>query len=508
MSGPKADSISITDERAEFERHRRRFSVVRAECARLENEIRELHSVGRELGADGLAEHQEMSSRLEEAQGELRLGSSSGPVATAERVLNETKACRDACRRALEGRKAELVEQYKRAGSHLAEADKERRAVLRMIDGFAARGGDCEEVRRQAEAYLAGNPLPGNPEFQLSRDGARRIEAAAREATAALGAAQNYRNQITGQLERQVVQRLAGDQEAREAQRKAFAERIRSLDPGSEQSSSGGGFDYQWEERFADIEAQIEKLAAAPETREEILGHVRRARACGEEAPRLLHYNTAQFAMSETLKAEKRKRTWQVEIRRLQDSFAPEAGHPAVDALLGELDELSSNTAQGDLDALRSKVSAAKSVAERDRAQRERSEAMIESLREMGYDLVENNTEAAGRWILQKQNDQSYGVLVMSNPQGEALQMQVVRLRQDDISDRERALRDKAREEEFCGDHRQFRESMLSRGFLMSEIKHTSPGLAPMPDLSLEQPSTAGKRGRQSKPAQQQMTRK
>ncbi len=149
----------------------------------------------------------------------------------------------------------------------------------------------------------------------------------------------------------------------------------------------------------------------------------------------------------------------------------------ASNPLTEELKGLLASTAASDLGPQRKRHAAALEGA---RARREREAkrlALLDALRELGYQAGENMETAftnSGRLLVHKRDDEEYAIELVADSSLDRVQTAMLRYSGSSEMSEQQRLRDREREASWCADHGKLRQLMARRGW-ESDLKMQRP---------------------------------
>lgn len=172
----------------------------------------------------------------------------------------------------------------------------------------------------------------------------------------------------------------------------------------------------------------------------------------------------------------------QRELRAWIDRAAPFRG-AEVDQMRSEIRRLLKSDEEFAMAPLRERMDAVLSRAERLREHEARRQAVLESLRELGYTPKEGMQTAlvkGGRLLMQKGDQEEYAVEVVADAALDRIQTSMVRFAEGTAMSQERKLRDREEEERWCGDHARLRQKLEDRGWESRFVMQRPPGEHPV----------------------------
>ena len=154
-----------------------------------------------------------------------------------------------------------------------------------------------------------------------------------------------------------------------------------------------------------------------------------------------------------------------------------------VRAFVGELQALLAGNHLVPLGPWRQRLEAVLEQADRQREHEARRQAILESLRELGYRPNEGMQTAlaqGGRLLLQTPGQEDYAVELVADPALDRIQTSIVRFAADAASSEAQRLRDREEEERWCGDHGQLRDKLAERGWESAFLMQRPAGEHPV----------------------------
>jgi hypothetical protein len=137
-------------------------------------------------------------------------------------------------------------------------------------------------------------------------------------------------------------------------------------------------------------------------------------------------------------------------------------------------------------------------VISRERSRRQsaaRRQVIIDSLQHLGYSTIEGLGTAnvqQGRLVFQRTNEDEYAVEVVTDEDTSLVQTALVRFADVTDASPQQRLRDREKEEAWCGDHSAFRKQLKERGWQPRLTVALKPGERPVRVVS----NTGRDRGR------------
>jgi hypothetical protein len=173
---------------------------------------------------------------------------------------------------------------------------------------------------------------------------------------------------------------------------------------------------------------------------------------------------------------------WREEVFRLMDRAAPFRGW-GLQEWIERLRALADSPPPSDPGALRTGFEAAlrKAAARRDREEKRR--ALIESLRELGYEANESLEGAfaeSGRLVIRRPEDDEYAIEMAADAELDRVQTSMVRYAASDELTDQQKRRDCEREESWCADHARLRKKLAERGWESDFKMQQPPGMHPV----------------------------
>ena len=140
-------------------------------------------------------------------------------------------------------------------------------------------------------------------------------------------------------------------------------------------------------------------------------------------------------------------------------------------------------TDTAEADRLLVELESAINLAQEAREREDRRRAVIESLKELGYEVhteLQTGHVTQGRLVFHKPPDAEYGVELVTDPGSQRFQTAMVRYAKEEGMSEQQRLRDQEREEAWCGDHARLRARLLARGWEVDLRVQHAPGRHPV----------------------------
>jgi hypothetical protein len=469
MSGPKL--IEIRRMRAAQERQRNHDECAGglAEYARLLGEIQEWVQRCASLGVIVQPELRSLESmRVEAAQ---RLYGEQHHEA-ARMVREELQKARDIRRslpRRFQERVLELQQRHRQLVQEAELLEAERARFLRRMEAAIPPGNreaGIQSLRQamQLELQKVSVPAPGEiPDSIEAVEKLEQNESLVATAGVALRSAKEHFDRELKSAQRDAIAALGPAVASR-----SLGEVIQSLSAKAEKSSPD------------EMDKLISELAtmASAGVLQEFRERAATVRGRSDPAQRRLLQETFLIEGGLRLKTLREAAAWQNEAHALINSAA-HVTDPGVETILGELREMLRAGGMPDLASMKTRLRAAVARAEATRDREEKRQALLASLKSIGYETSENLETAfvrEGRLILRRAGDDEYGVEVVSDRELNQLQTALVRYAASpDVTEQQRR-RDRDREESWCSDHTRLREQMAQRGLETAFKMQLEPG--------------------------------
>ena len=187
----------------------------------------------------------------------------------------------------------------------------------------------------------------------------------------------------------------------------------------------------------------------------------------GDESQRRLRYEALVIDCSELLNQFRRSIAWKKEVGQMIDSCAHLVG-AALDGMRQELEDLRRAGKVVGLAGYQSRLVATIELEEARLAREEKRRAVVESLAALGYEAANGTMETAlvegGKVYMRKAEEAEYAVEFVVDRDLSLLQAALVRFADSPDPSAQQQLRDKEKEDAWCGDHARLMEEMKRRG--------------------------------------------
>ena len=208
-----------------------------------------------------------------------------------------------------------------------------------------------------------------------------------------------------------------------------------------------------------------------------------RIRSERSAAERQMRYEALVVECSTLIKVQRELEQWCGTLEGMIDRAAHVQG-PAVQTIVAELETLLRVGRITDVTALGKRLDAAIKDEETRIEREQKRRAVLESLAALGYEVEEGSMQTAlvqaGKVFIRKPGEQDYAVELVANTDFSIFQTAMVRFADTDEMGEQQRLRDKEREETWCGDHALLREA-LDRAGMASQFKmKLAPGQHPV----------------------------
>ena len=196
---------------------------------------------------------------------------------------------------------------------------------------------------------------------------------------------------------------------------------------------------------------------------------------------------------------------WREQGQQMIDAAAAHLEDPEVKEVIAELRAAMAAERMVSLDPMRLRLQAALQAAEARRERAFKRQALIDSLKSLGYETQQNLETAfvnEGRLVLRRPSEAEYGVEIVADPELNQLQTALVRFAGDKELTEQQRRRDLEQEERWCADHSRLRAEMARRGLETSFKMQLKPGEHPVRVLARAGSDESERRSQRS-PAQQ-----
>jgi hypothetical protein len=493
MSSPKADEISPTQQLLMFESDRARFSGIEVECAQIRRRADTLREQWEKLCMHGAYPFEETTEKLDLLKKSLALNNSSLAVAEAESIRHRASTVIASIEHSVAGRMKELEDRFGRAAFQCRQATANYQALRRLPETFEGKGLDKEQVQERIRQFVSVHTMPGLPTFRFDPESIRHLETFEYE-IAKLSEAIELENQaLLSMHDNLVIEKMVGDGRQRAERQQVFEEALR-------RSSSvhatplAENFDLHLDDKIHILIARADTLPAGP-GKDVLKDKLRAALEERTESNKRNLWHSAEIAYSACIGRNKELAEWSAKLDAIERRIACESASAEVHLITQSINELRRTMSGSSLADLESRATAAVATAAKRRNSHQKVQAMLDTLRELGYQTEPGDeaTIEGGRWIAQKDNEEDYAIALLADDQIKTLQMQVVRtVIGGTKSSPDRLQKDFERETVFCTEHAQFRSQMSAKGYEFRPIFHHPAGQIPVFQLT-DDASKSGK---------------
>lgn len=480
MSGPKAIDIWRAQWAEERRQNEYRCAIFASAYQRLAAELESLESGLADLGLSSeftLLSGDEMNRQIGEL---LRQGHHEQAIQSCEQQVEAARLALATCHERLKERIAHLQARFRDyAGEREALAQECSRLESIVLSGVPAEWpeADQQSIIQLAQQIKSRIVLPQPVPTALALPAIRQLE----QGESLLAQAQKILTEGKGQIGAEFNQvharHLLRQLQTPARESPSLADFLQSMAAPARESSDDGKLLKQLDQLVAavadlrDTGGWIDLMSRGEAIRNE------------PEAPRRrMLYEALVLDCSQRLKQLRAVARWRTDIDDLIDQAAPLKG-TAVDAVVLELEALSRAGRLVPLGPWQQRLERTM-AGERNRLDREeKRRAILESLRELGYETREGLETAfvqGGKLVVHKPDEDEYAVELVGNPDLSLLQTAMVRhAESEDLTEQQR-LRDREREEAWCQDHTRLRQKLAARGLEARFKAQHPPGAHPV----------------------------
>ena len=473
MSGPKVIRLNKAELAVRREESRRLCTSALSSLERLLARHQSTVLRLQHLGSNPLRSPVDISKVSKQATTLLRQGTGAGAVQLVSRLSMKLEQDIKDC----ELQYQVAVEDLLRRARHL---NNQRRSLASKFTDLTAgakavAASDLPDKERKAledtvQALASAINLPAEFHLELTTDSIERLGEAEDSLAAALKTFNEVRIKIGKAVDEAYARTVIRKLTATSLTPKRLKEYLEDKRPRATEKEDNG-----IERKLDDL---LVKIACLQDTGAWNDIQRRMQLIASEQSPgrRRLLYEDLVLESSMHISRLKRVKIWREKIEALIDGAAGFGGPvtPIVEELrflhrAGSLQPL------GDLEQ-RLKVALAAEKKHRDREMKRK--AVLESLRELGYDLHEGMETAitrGGKLVVQKRGDDEYAVAMAADDDLTLLQTEMIRFGEADDSLQQR-LRDKEREESWCGDHSELLRKLAAKGLSADFKLKMKPG--------------------------------
>lgn len=478
MSGPKLMELRRLRREARRQHNQDRCDGFDVEYPRLFAEFQalcnRLGSLG-EVARNTLKDPADAASDAAEA---LRNNRDDEAVKTYGRYVLSAREEIEAARRRVAARLVELRERHRMAGSDLHRLREEREALLSMLENLVSGRLESDSTApaafREAMERLRAVPCPDPIAWgHVAVDDA-----------AALARAESCLNQFQDELKkgRALVEELLQQSGETKAANGASASQTTSFSEyWAKRGPTSSGPEPVVQDPgapFPSFEALLKQAAAlpAPDLYHALCGQVAEIELVADSEARRLRGEVLMIQGVQQIRERKKLLRFREEVQSMLDQAVPFA-ELAADPFMGELRDLLSATVVSDLNPLQKRHA---EILDQARARREREakrQALLDSLRELGYQANENMQTAftdSGRLVVHKRDENEYAIELVADASFDKVQTAMLRYSGSSEMSEQQRLRDREHEASWCGDHGKLRRLMEQRGW-ESDLKMQRP---------------------------------
>jgi len=497
MSGPKADEISPTQQLLLFENDRVRFFEIEVECAQIRRRADTLRMQWENLSMPGAFSFEETATKLEMLKNRLALNNSSQIIQEAAAILRRTGMDIASVERSLENRIKELEERFGSAASRHRQTTAHYEALQRLPETFKGKGLVHEQVEARIRKFVLVHSVPGLPAIRFNPESIRQLEIYEREIAKLADAIELETQALQTMHDELVIGKMLGDGKQRAERQRIFEEALcrSSADQATPMSKK---FDLHLDDKILVLIARLDTFPSGS-GKEVLKDKLHAALEEQNESRKRNLWHSAEIEYSAGVRRDKELRAWMTRLDLIERRVGCESDSDEVRSIIGTINEFRRTMSGTSLADLESRATAAVAKAAKRRHARQKAQAMIAALRDLGYQMEAGaeTTVGGGKWVMQKETEDDYALAVMADEQLDTLQMQVVRTSCGAAKDGvDRPQRDFERETAFCTEHAQFMGHMTAMGYGFRTIVHHPPGRVPLVDLALEE--SKGKPGRET----------
>lgn len=216
---------------------------------------------------------------------------------------------------------------------------------------------------------------------------------------------------------------------------------------------------------------------------EELEEKSRRIRSERSAVERQIRYEALVVECGALIKVQRELEQWRGTLEGMIDSAA-HVQVPAVQVIVTELISLLRAGRVVDVTALGKRLDAAIKEGETRIVREQKRRAVLESLAALGYEVEEGSMQTAlvqaGKVFIRKPGEQDYAVELVANTDFSIVQTAMVRFADTAEMGEQQRLRDKEREESWCGDHALLREALDRAGVASPFKMKLAPGQHPV----------------------------
>ncbi len=480
MSGPKCVEIGPDPRTLERERNHTACQTALSELGRLRVDWRRLASRLKDLDLT-LEPPMRDTDEVETHVRSLLAGDGDGEAARdAISAANKWRSAVTQAEERLTLRIIDLQSRFRRAAER-REALIRTRANLVSDTRSSALGSwparVQQKLRELVDETLAIATEPTAVEPALCRDAIGALKKAEREIDAAEQAVARGRQSILDLFEQTQGEALASALTGDSANSATIDQWVQAFSPAHPKPSE--------QDRSAEkIERLLACVGALTETSawENLLQEAEQVRLEPNLDRRRLLFENLSVACSVKLNHLRDVRRQREAAGALLDRTAAWAS-PEVNILRSELEQIRTKEEIVSLVDVENRLNGAIS---RERSRREslaRRQAIIDSLQCLGYATVEGLGTAnvqEGRLVFQRTDEDEYAVEVVTSDDTSLVQTSLVRFAEVTDPSQKQRLRDREKEEAWCGDHSAFREQLIERGWQPRLTIALKPGERPV----------------------------
>lgn len=222
-------------------------------------------------------------------------------------------------------------------------------------------------------------------------------------------------------------------------------------------------------ERLGDLLSRLAVDADGPQSDcvRDMIAELREVRAASDVSDRQTRFEALMLRCSGVLRERRRVAARRKEIEALVDGAAHVRG-PEVERALRDIRERGLSLEDEEFQRVAVRLRALVAEYERAADAARRRAALLDSLAALGYRPVgamQTGEVRGGRLYVQRRDETEYAVEVVTDSDMSLLQTALVRVRGDIRTGEQQRLRDKEREEEWCGEHARIRGELDTRGY-------------------------------------------
>ncbi len=486
MSGPKLMELRRLRREARRQHNKDRCEEFNAEYPRLVAEFEALRRRLEELGEIPRAALVDANQAAREAANAIQNNKDDEAAKRCAMLASLAREEIDTARRRIASRLIELRERHRIAGASLDRWRLERDSLLAKFEAFASRP-DVDEAAKALSRKEAGK-LREATSFSSVAWAAAGIEDAA-----ALSSVEQRLAEVKMELQKggecfEALSHGSGHPQASEDNRSArpvsFAEfwdhRERPA-PAAKAALADGTSTPQW---AASLHNLLKKAAALPTSSlyRELCAEADALESVGDPAVRQTRAESLMIRGMARVARHRELLRFREEITALLDQAAP-FQELQEDPLVPELQGLLTAPMASDLSEVKRRHA---EMIERAQARREREAkrlALLESLRELGYETTEGMDTAfteSGRLVVHKRDDTEYGIELVADSSLDKVQTAMVRYSSSQEMSEQQRLRDREQEASWCSEHGKLRRLMERRGWESDMKMQRPPGEHPV----------------------------